>query len=407
MGTNDILNSGTVNAAALVLNGVAVGTGVSLEAQAYATAAATSATEAAASAAAASSSASVALASSSSASVSEVAAALSETNAATSETNAAASEASALAHLNEFKGIYLGVYAANPTVDSLGNPINQGDWYFNSSDSTTYIYDGAGFVVVASTGSIAYATTATSGLVQLATDAEAQAGTETSHAVVSSGLKAHADANGFQFQNQATKVITGAYTVIATDSARILQANSSLTSVTFPDTSADTSYLGKVITIILSGTVGGVTFNSSGSQNIYYNGIGNLTTSLTTHEGSIYTLVGTGYGWQVINSEHTFQPDAPRAVWTGTATSVAMSSLSDQGPGFYIISVAGGQDFSIYLRNVGTYAYGTSGVTASNGTYGVTTVRYAYYVGATQSFEVIEDGTGGPTAVTLNAIWKL
>jgi hypothetical protein len=38
--------------------------------------------------------------------------------------------------------LYLGAQSSNPTVDLNGNAVTTGDWYFNTSDNTTRIYDG-------------------------------------------------------------------------------------------------------------------------------------------------------------------------------------------------------------------------------------------------------------------------
>jgi hypothetical protein len=37
----------------------------------------------------------------------------------------------------------LGAQASNPTVDLNGNAVTAGDWYFNTGDNTTRIYDGS------------------------------------------------------------------------------------------------------------------------------------------------------------------------------------------------------------------------------------------------------------------------
>jgi len=39
--------------------------------------------------------------------------------------------------------LYLGTAASNPAVDLNGNPVTVGDWYFNTTDNTTRIYDGS------------------------------------------------------------------------------------------------------------------------------------------------------------------------------------------------------------------------------------------------------------------------
>jgi len=134
-----------------------------------ATNASTSATAAASSATAAASSATAAAASESAAATSETNAATSASNAATSETNAATSESNAAtsasnaatsatnaataqtaaeAARDAIQQFYLGAQSSNPTVDGNGDPVTAGDWYFNTSDNTTRIYDGSSWNTV-------------------------------------------------------------------------------------------------------------------------------------------------------------------------------------------------------------------------------------------------------------------
>lgn len=40
-------------------------------------------------------------------------------------------------------GLYLGSQTSNPTLDLNGNPVTSGDWYFNTTDSTSRVYDGS------------------------------------------------------------------------------------------------------------------------------------------------------------------------------------------------------------------------------------------------------------------------
>jgi hypothetical protein len=42
----------------------------------------------------------------------------------------------------------LGAQASNPTVDLNGNAVTAGDWYFNTGDNTTRIYDGSAWNTV-------------------------------------------------------------------------------------------------------------------------------------------------------------------------------------------------------------------------------------------------------------------
>jgi len=62
--------------------------------------------------------------------------------ASTSADNASISEANALTYLNDFKGRYLGGQVSDPTLDLLGNPLNDGDIYFNTTAKEMRVYSG-------------------------------------------------------------------------------------------------------------------------------------------------------------------------------------------------------------------------------------------------------------------------
>ena len=68
--------------------------------------------------------------------------------AATSATNAATSATTAEAAKDAIDGLYLGALSSNPTVDGNGDAVTTGDWYFNTTDNTTRIYDGSGWQTV-------------------------------------------------------------------------------------------------------------------------------------------------------------------------------------------------------------------------------------------------------------------
>ena len=94
------------------------------------------------------------------AATSETNAATSETNAATSATAAAASQvaaansaASAAAAFDNFDDTYLGSKASDPTVDNDGDPLTNGDLYFNSTANEMRVYDGANWIAATSAGS--------------------------------------------------------------------------------------------------------------------------------------------------------------------------------------------------------------------------------------------------------------
>ena len=81
--------------------------------------------------------------SASSASTSATNAATSASSASTSATAAQAAQTAAEAAQEAIDGFFLGAQASNPTVDLNGNAVTAGDWYFNTGDNTTRIYDGS------------------------------------------------------------------------------------------------------------------------------------------------------------------------------------------------------------------------------------------------------------------------
>ena len=107
--------------------------------------AAASATTATTKAGEASTSATNASTSESNAASSASSASTSATNAATSATAAETAKTAAEAAKEAIDGLYLGTASSNPTVDGNGDAVTVGDWYFNTSDNTTRIYDGSGW----------------------------------------------------------------------------------------------------------------------------------------------------------------------------------------------------------------------------------------------------------------------
>jgi len=104
--------------------------------------------------------------SASNASTSESNAASSATAAAASQVSAAASAASAASAFDNFDDTYLGAKASEPTVDNDGDPLNQGDLYFNTTANEMRVYDGGSWIAASSAGGVSllmYEYTATSG----------------------------------------------------------------------------------------------------------------------------------------------------------------------------------------------------------------------------------------------------
>ena len=97
---------------------------------------------------------------------SATAAASSATAAAASQTAAAASAASAASAFDNFDDTYLGSKTSDPTVDNDGDPLTQGDLYFNSTANEMRVYDGANWIAATSAGGVSlilYEYTATAG----------------------------------------------------------------------------------------------------------------------------------------------------------------------------------------------------------------------------------------------------
>lgn len=92
----------------------------------------------------------------------------SASNASTSESNAAASEASALTSRNDteglydsFRGVYYGELASDPALDPVGNPVGEGDIYWNTASSVLRLYNGTLWQdAVLNTGALGTAATA-------------------------------------------------------------------------------------------------------------------------------------------------------------------------------------------------------------------------------------------------------
>jgi hypothetical protein len=74
--------------------------------------------------------------------IAETNAELAETNAELAETNAAASAAAAALSYDSFDDRYLGVKAADPTLDNDGNALLTGALYFNSVSNVMRVYNG-------------------------------------------------------------------------------------------------------------------------------------------------------------------------------------------------------------------------------------------------------------------------
>lgn len=119
-----------------------------------ASSASTSETNAASSESTATTKAAEASTSATNASNSATASANSATASANSATASAASAAAAQAAQEAIDGLYLGAQASDPTLDLNGDPVTVGDWYFNTTINKSKIYNGSGWDVLTSNGSV-------------------------------------------------------------------------------------------------------------------------------------------------------------------------------------------------------------------------------------------------------------
>lgn len=97
-------------------------------------------------------------------------------------------------------------------------------------------------------------------------------------------------------------------------------------------------------------------------------------------------------------SDQTFNPDSPTQVWSGSATTVAHSSLSDYGPGFYVVVTSTGDQYSLITqKSLASYSgaeniqgASTAGVTSWGTTPSsyLLNCSYVFFTGLTKRFSV-------------------
>tara|TARA_R110001606_G_scaffold46991_2_gene119981 strand:- start:4001 stop:6037 length:2037 start_codon:yes stop_codon:yes gene_type:complete len=169
LGTNDLLNVGTINGASAtgLSAGLTTVAGISADISTVSGISADVTTVAGVSAEVAASPANAAAAatSASNAATSETNASNSASASASSATDSANSAAAAASALDSFDDRYLGSKAVEPTLDNDGDALVAGALYFNSAANEMRVYDGANWIAATSAGSaslILYEYTATS-----------------------------------------------------------------------------------------------------------------------------------------------------------------------------------------------------------------------------------------------------
>ena len=78
----------------------------------------------------------------------QTAAETAQTGAEAAQTAAEAAQAAAEAAQEAIDGLYLGAQASNPAVDLNGDPLTAGDWYFNTTDNNSRVYDGSAWNII-------------------------------------------------------------------------------------------------------------------------------------------------------------------------------------------------------------------------------------------------------------------
>jgi hypothetical protein len=110
------------------------------------TGAETAETNAGSSATASAASATAAAASATASSTAQTAAETAQTAAEAAKTGAETAETNAEAALTSFNGVWCGVQASDPTNDANGDPVTEGDFYWNSASKALKFHNGTTFV---------------------------------------------------------------------------------------------------------------------------------------------------------------------------------------------------------------------------------------------------------------------
>ena len=172
------------------------------------------------------------------------------------------------------------------------------------------------------------------GVVQLATTAEAQGGSNAVNALTPSTLQ---DVTATETRKGVIELATTSEAQAGSDGVR------ALTPSTLQDVTATATRRG-VIELATQAEVDAGTDTSRAVVPDTLKGyVGDTTANMAT---SI--------------RDGTFDPTSATLVWSGSATSVAMSSLSEQGPGFYIIKgTVNSRTALIYVADVSVDTFGS------------------------------------------------
>lgn len=121
------------------------------------------------------------------------------------------------------------------------------------------------------------------------------------------------------------------------------------------------------------------------------------TSELDTRLGTEGNLSGLG----------DFDPTSPTSVWTGSSILVAMTDLSSQGPGLYILKV-NNVAYPVHIGDSSIEQKGSSGIVAIDSSH--IEIAYGYYTSAFFGARLVDfepGATGTSTALTITEILKV
>ncbi len=130
-----------------------------------------------------------------------------------------------IADVTNYSDTYLGPKASPPAKRNDGSALNTGDLYFNTTTGALCVYNGTAWLTV--TAAVANASETASGIVELATAAEVQAGTDNTRAVTPAGLASRTateTASGIVELATAAEAQALASAVVALTPARLADA---------------------------------------------------------------------------------------------------------------------------------------------------------------------------------------
>ena len=159
---------------------------------------------------------------------------------------AQAAEAATEFLFNQFGDQYLGAHTTDPTVDTSGNPLTDGDIYFNTTDSVLKFYTGTAWVapeaVATTAASEAQAAQVAAELAETnAATSASNAATSESNALASELAAATSETNAASSESNAATSETNAATSASTATTKASEASTSASNAATSESNAATS----------------------------------------------------------------------------------------------------------------------------------------------------------------------